>query len=63
MTGLSEQVRDLARRLRASWKLVRQADPFFCEQDEIAHDLEKLARQFEGTENFSRETISERRIG
>lgn len=44
----AEQLLDLARRLRASWRLSRQTEPFHLEQDEIAHDLEALARRAEG---------------
>lgn len=60
---LTAQLNDLARRLRASWRLSRNTEPFHLEQDEIAHDLEDLARLAEGFPIVSRETISERRIG
>lgn len=56
----SQQLLALAKRLRASWRLSRQTEPFHLERDEIAHDLEDLARKAEGS--ISHETIFERRI-
>lgn len=52
---VSGQLLDLARRIRRSLRMDRNGEPFFIEQDEIAHDLEILARRAEGA---SHETIS-----
>lgn len=57
----AEQIRDIARRIRASWRLSRQTEPFHLEQDEAVRDLEELARRAEGA--VTHETVSERRIG
>jgi hypothetical protein len=59
---LAEAILDAAKRLRLSLRMDRNAEPFFLEQDEAIHDLEVLARRFEGQiSDVTHETISERR--
>lgn len=59
---LAEAILNAVDRMRLTWRMDRTGERFYLEQDEIAHDLEDLARVAEGYP-VTRETISERRIG
>lgn len=61
---MPDQLNALARRLRASWRLSRQTEPFHLEQDEIANDLESLAGLVARETVFTgnRATVNERGV-